>query len=136
MLNKFEIIGALGRDAEVRKVNDFHVVQFSVATSETWKDANGNKQERTTWVECNRWIKSANGAEQLSKYLTKGSKVYCYGLTSVRAYVNENTKEAVGVLSLRVDDIKLIHTTRERSENTGTPPPTVDNYSDDDDLPF
>src|SRR5690606_26047615 len=103
MLNELQIIGALGRDAEVRKANDFFVIQFSVATSESWKDKEGKKQERVTWVDCTRWMKKEESANNYAKFLTKGSKIYASVLATARAYKNENTGEAVAVLCLRVD---------------------------------
>ena len=46
-LNKVELIGRLGKDPEVRNLQNGQVANFSVATSETWKDRDGERQERT-----------------------------------------------------------------------------------------
>ena len=84
MLNKVILIGRLGRDPEVRYMpNGEAVCNFSVATSESWKDSNGQKQERTEWHNVTMYRKLA---EIAGKYLTKGSQVYLEGKIQSRKY--------------------------------------------------
>ncbi len=78
-INKVILVGNLGRDPEVRSMQDGgKIVQLSLATSETWKDRNsGERRERTEWhrvVIFNEAL--GNIAEQ---YLRKGSRVYIEG---------------------------------------------------------
>ncbi len=76
-LNKVILIGRLGRDPEVRYMpNGEAVCNFSVATSETWNDRNGQRVERTEWHNITMYRKLAEIAGQ---YLRKGSQVYSGG---------------------------------------------------------
>lgn len=84
MLNKVILIGRLGRDPEVRYMpNGEAVCNFSVATSESWKDKNGQRQEATEWHNVTMYRKLA---EIAGKYLTKGSQVYIEGKIQSRKY--------------------------------------------------
>ena len=76
-LNKAILIGRLGRDPEVRHMpNGEAVCNFSIATSETWTDQNGQKQERTEWHNITLYRRMAEVAGQ---YLKKGGLVYIEG---------------------------------------------------------
>ena len=84
MLNKVILIGRLGKDPEVRYMpNGDAVCNFSVATSESWKDSNGQKQERTEWHNITMYRKLAEIAGQ---YLKKGSQAYLEGKIQSRKY--------------------------------------------------
>lgn len=84
MLNKVILIGNLGRDPEVRYLpSGDAVANFSIATSENWKDRNGQRQERTEWHNISMFGRLAEIAGQ---YLKKGSKVYIEGRIQSRKY--------------------------------------------------
>ena len=84
MLNKVFLIGRLGRDPEVRYMpNGEAVCNFSIATSETWNDRNGQRVERTEWHNITMYRKLAEIAGQ---YLRKGSQVYLEGRIQSRKY--------------------------------------------------
>ncbi|KLT72180.1 single-stranded DNA-binding protein [Neisseria arctica] len=83
-LNKVILIGNLGRDPEVRYMpNGEAVCNFSIATSETWNDRNGQRQERTEWHNITMYRRLAEIAGQ---YLRKGSQVYIEGRIQSRKY--------------------------------------------------
>ena len=87
-LNKAILIGRLGRDPEVRHMpNGEAVCNFSIATSETWKDQNGQKQERTEWHAITLYRRMAEVAGQ---YLKKGNLVYIEGRIQSRKYTDKN----------------------------------------------
>ena len=87
-LNKAILIGRLGRDPEVRYMpNGEAVCNFSIATSETWKDQHGQKQERTEWHNITLYRRLAEVAGQ---YLKKGSQVYIEGRIQSRKYTDKN----------------------------------------------
>ena len=77
-LNKATLIGNLGRDPEVRTTRDGkQVVILNIATGESWRDASGNRVERTEWHRVVIWNEALGKlAEQ---YLAKGAKVYVEG---------------------------------------------------------
>ncbi len=84
-LNKVMIIGNLGRDPEIRySQQGTAVVNFSVATSDTWIDKNtGQRQERTEW---HRIVVFGKQAENCEKYLSKGRQVYVEGKLRTSSY--------------------------------------------------
>ena len=88
-LNKAILIGRLGRDPEVRQMPDGEAVcNFSIATSETWKDRQtGQRQERTEWHNITLYRRLAEVAGQ---YLKKGSLVYIEGRIQSRKYTGKD----------------------------------------------
>jgi single-strand DNA-binding protein len=89
-VNKVILIGNLGGDPETRTVNDTTVTSMSLATTETWKDKNGQKQERTEWHRINVW---GPQGENVAKYLSKGSKAYVEGKLETRSYEKDGQKK-------------------------------------------
>jgi single-strand DNA-binding protein len=83
---KLQVIGNLGKDCIVKEINGKNVINFSVAHSERYKDAQGNQKERTTWVECAYWTDRTT----VSQYLTKGKTVYAEGTPEADAYTNKD----------------------------------------------
>lgn len=76
-VNKVILVGNLGRDAEVSYTpGGAAVSKFSIATTETWNDKSGQRQERTEWHNVDLWGKSA---ESLNEYLKKGKQIYVEG---------------------------------------------------------
>ena len=83
-LNRCEFIGRLGKDPESRFTpNGDEVVALSIAVGETWKNKQGQKQERTTWVPV---VFFGGIAGVCSQYLKKGSKVFVAGKFRVRKW--------------------------------------------------
>ena len=78
------LIGNLGKDVEYKVTpSGTPVANFSIATSETWKDKDGNKQEKTEWHNIVLWGKTAEIANQ---YLKKGSSVFIEGKLQTRSW--------------------------------------------------
>lgn len=92
MLNKCIFIGNLGRDPEVRTMQDGKkVANLSLAVSEKWKDkSTGERKERTEWV---RVVIFGHLAEVAEKYLQKGSKVYVQGQMQTRKWTDKDGNE-------------------------------------------
>lgn len=83
-VNKVIILGRLGRDPEMRyTANGTGVCTLSLATSETWNDKSGQKNERTEWHRVVVWGKLA---ELCNQYLTKGRQAYVEGKLQTRAW--------------------------------------------------
>jgi len=84
MLNKIQIIGNLGKEPEIKHLpNGTAIANFSVATSESWNDKNGDKQTSTEWHNCSFFGKLA---EVCGEYLKKGSQVYVEGSIKTRKW--------------------------------------------------
>ncbi len=89
-VNKVILVGNLGKDPEVRSFqNGGKVVNFTLATSETWNDrASGERKEKTEWH--NVVIKNDKLGEIAEKYLKKGSKVYLEGRMETRKWQDQS----------------------------------------------
>ena len=143
MLNKVMLIGNLGKDPVVKPVGETKVCNFSVATSESYKDKQGNKVEKTEWHNIVIW---GNLADVCGKYLKKGSKVYLEGKAATRSYeqdgVTKYTTEIIcdkmNMLGDKSDSNSTTtqNSTQTQQETTNYPPAELLNTSDADDLPF
>ena len=93
-INKQVIAGYLGRDPEVRTTQSGgQIVTFSVATTETWKDKSGSKQERTEWHNVVCFNEGLVGI--IERYTHKGSYVYLEGTTQTRRSTDKSGVERV-----------------------------------------
>src|SRR5712671_7024186 len=92
-VNKVILVGNLGKDPEVRRMQDGRpVVNLSVATSDTWRDkASGERKERTEWHRV--VIFNENLAKVAEQYLRKGAKVYLEGQLQTRKYTDKDGAE-------------------------------------------
>ena len=133
-VNKVILLGNLGKDPEVRRLDDGRgVANFSLATSETYKNKAGEKVTNTEWHNIVLWSPLADIAEN---YLKKGSQVYIEGKISNRSYedkdgVKKYISEVVG------REITLLG--RAPEPQNSNPEPQEDELekkSKEDDLPF
>src|SRR4029077_389562 len=92
-VNKVILVGNLGRDPEVRSMQDGRsMVNMSVATSETWRDRqSGERKERTEWHRV--VIFNEKLAEFAQKYVKKGSKIYVEGQLTTRKWTDQSGQE-------------------------------------------
>lgn len=88
MINKAILIGNLGADPEIRYTQSgTPVASFNVATTERWKDQEGQMQEQTEWHRIVAWRRLA---EICGEYLSKGSRVYIEGKLQTRKWQDQN----------------------------------------------
>jgi single-strand DNA-binding protein len=106
MLNKIQIIGRMGKDPEVRYMsNGDAVCNFSVATSERWKDkTTGETKEETTWHRVSAWGRQA---EIVGEYLRKGALVYVEGKQICRKYTDKDGQERES-WEIRMQEMKMM----------------------------
>ena len=91
-VNKVILVGNLGADPEGRSLNNGgEVVNLRVATSESWKDREGNRQERTEWHQV--VIFNENLGKVAKSYLKKGSKVYLEGQIQTRKWTDKDNND-------------------------------------------
>ena len=144
MINKVTLIGRLGRDPELRRFeNGAAVAQFSVATTENYKDNNGDWQEQTEWHNIVAW---RTLAEQAERQLKKGSLVFIEGKLTTRKFTDKN-----GVERTTTEVVAALMRLLDKRENSGqsqstapqamgqmpaTAQSTSSNMSVEDDLPF
>lgn len=113
---KLQIIGNLGKDCIVKEVNGKNVINFSVAHTEKYKNAQGESVSKSTWVEAAYWTDKT----AIAQYLTKGKMVYLEGQPEADAYL-ANDGSAKGTLRVRVSQVQLLG----GGEQTQQPAPTA-----------
>ena len=91
-LNKVSLIGNLGNDPEVRSTTGGNrVATFSLATSRSWNDASGTRQEKTEWHRCVVWnTKTSQLADIVERYVKKGDKLYVEGRIEYRQWQDKD----------------------------------------------
>ncbi len=150
MLNKVMLIGNLGADPETRYMQDGTCVcNIRVATTERWKDRNGEQQERTEWHRVVLWGKLG---EIASQYLHKGSKVYIEGRLETRKWQDRDGNDRY-TTEIRAREMKMLDSRGEGAPRQSAPqgapasrqPAANDPFADapsfndapaDDDIPF
>lgn len=130
MLNEAKIIGHLGRDPEVRYLPSGEpVANFSVATTEKWKNKNGEQQEHTEWHNISAFGKLA---EIVGEYLKKGSLVYISGKIKTRKYQDKDGVEKYAT-SIACQELKMLGGKFNKQES---PAPSATESFGSDDIPF
>jgi single-strand DNA-binding protein len=145
-VNKVILIGNLGKDPELKYTpSGAAVTNFSIATSERWKDKDGNSQERTEWHNIVLWNRQAEIAKE---YLSKGSPVYIEGRLQhrsyddkegVKRYITEVVGDRMQFLGRRESGSSSSSSQGQESyapANSGGEPAGSGNGPQDDDLPF
>jgi len=100
---KLQVIGNLGRDCVTNSVNGKNVMNFSVAHTEKFKDAQGAMKEKTTWVDCAYWSERT----AIAPYLKKGTQVYVEGSPEIKTFQKSDGTSGAS-LQLRVMNIQLL----------------------------
>jgi single-strand DNA-binding protein len=117
-VNKVILLGNLGRDPEIRYMgNGEAVANFSIATSENWKDKEGNKQTKTEWHNIVMYRKLA---EIAGEYLKQGSSVYLEGRLQTRKWQTKEGQERY-TTEIVADEMQMLGTKNAQGD-TSTPP--------------
>ncbi|ANF50282.1 single-stranded DNA-binding protein [Chryseobacterium glaciei] len=128
------IIGRLTQDAQVRTVsNDKQVVNFSVATNDSYKNKQGERVEQTTYFDCAYWLSA-----KVAKFLSKGTLVELSGRVSVRSWLGKDGEAHAG-LNFHTSNIKFYGGGRDSKPADASPKAKdskATNKGEDDDLPF
>lgn len=138
MINKVILVGRLGKDPEVKYTPDGTMVtNFALATSEQWKDKNGEKVEKTEW---HKIVTFKKLAEICGKYLVKGNLVYIEGRIQTRSWddkdgVKRYTTEIIA-FNMQMLDSKGQRDSNASRDEPPLPHPGVDGPMPDDDVPF
>jgi single-strand DNA-binding protein len=140
-VNKVILIGNLGKDPEIRTTpQGTSLARFSVATTTTWKDASGVKQERTEWHDVVAWEKLA---QICGEYLHKGKMVYVEGSLQTRSWEDQNGQKryrteikASNVVMLSPRQDRAASPAREVAETPAEAAAAGGGSSYDDDVPF
>jgi len=135
-LNKVQIIGHLGRDPEMRYTSSHRAVtNFNVATSRSWKTADGEQKTETEWFNVVAW---GNLAEICHQYLVKGQQVYIEGRLQTRNWEDDDGNRRTNV---EINAREMIMLGKNKKLETSTEANEVDDLPDfldnsEDEFPF
>jgi single-strand DNA-binding protein len=142
-VNKAILVGNLGKDPELRYTpSGTAVCTFSLATSERFKNKQGEQQDRTEWHNIVVW---AGLAEICGKYLTKGKQVYIEGRIQNRSYDDRDGNKRY-ISEVVATEMQMLSRAGDQGGGGGKPPlPSEENmpaasqeppFNPDDDIPF
>lgn len=135
-LCKVLLIGNLGKDPETRYMsNGDAVTNITLATTDTWKDKNGEKQEKTEWVNVVFYKKLA---EIVTEYLRKGSQVYVEGRLETRKWTDKNGIERY-TTQVIANEMRMLGGKKDSAESndSGSSKSSAGGFDDMvDDIPF
>lgn len=134
-LNKVLLIGNLGKDPEMRYTPDGLVVlNFSMATTESYKDKSGQKSENTTW---HNVVCFGKMAQSIAQYLSKGKQVFVEGRISTSMYEDKKTGEKRYRTDIVANNIVLLGGKKsEESPQESGYQPDSDDSDGGEDIPF
>ena len=144
-VNKVILVGNLGKDPEVRYLDNNKVVaNLTLATTENYKDRNGNKVENTEWHDLELWDGLAKIAEQ---YLTKGRSIYVEGKIKTDSWKDDEGNNKYRT-RIRVQNMTMLgggtgsvgiapeQRNHMQIPDSGSPTSNLDMETESDDLPF
>ena len=126
---KLTAIGNLGKDAVLNNVNGKNVINFNVAHTEKYKDAQGNQKDKTIWIDCSYWTERTG----IAPYLKKGTSVYLEGQPDVRSYTAKDGTNGASLV-LRVGLVQLLSKGSQSEGNAAQQ--AAASVDPSDDLPF
>lgn len=128
---KLTAIGHLGKDAILNNVNGKNVINFTVAHTERYKDAQGNQKDKTIWIDCSYWTEKTG----IAPYLKKGTSVYLEGQPDVRSYTAKDGTNGASLV-LRVGLVQLLSKGSQSDDNAAQPQQAAPQDNPAYDLPF
>lgn len=132
-VNKVILLGYLGKDPESFTFeNGVKKTSFSIATTESYKNKEGERISQTEWHNITLWRGLADVAE---KYLSKGSQVYIEGKIKTRCWDDKDGNKRY-VTEIHADQMTMLGSKKERAAETQANSPAADTPAPEDDLPF
>lgn len=131
MVNKTFLLGNLGKDPELREVNNAPMCRFPLATTEFWTDSSGERKERTEWHNIVVW---GNQAKSCAQYLGKGDRVFVEGQIRSRQIQNENEEKPRYITEIRANDVRFVTRKNAGASAAAAAPKPTSNTQDD--IPF
>lgn len=135
-VNRVFLLGQVGRDPEVKEIGGAKYATFSLATSESYKDKNGERQTNTEWHTIVCW---RNTAEVVERYVTKGMQLFVEGQLRTRSWEDSEGKKRY-VTEIVAKEVQFVGK-KESSEQKQSQPTYQNNYGstpmpmDDGDMP-
>lgn len=125
MINKVILLGRLGKDPEIRATQDGkEIANLTIATSESWKDKNGERKEKTEW---HRVVLFSDGLVNVAKaYLKKGALVYIEGKLQTRKWTDQSGQEKYSTEIVLQGFNSALQMLDGKKEESSEPPSTHD----------
>lgn len=140
--NKVILLGNLTADPELRTTpNGQNVTSFSLAVNRTWNNAQGEKQEETSFINCTAWGRTG---ETIAKYVGKGRQLMVSGRLQQRTWQDKDTGKNRSAIDVVVEEFSFVNDGRGEGSSAPraakTESPAMDDISDDpidlSDIPF
>ncbi len=138
--NKVILMGNLTADPELRTTTTGqNVASFTIAVSRTWNNAQGERQEETSFINCTAWGKTG---ETITKYVSKGRQLLVSGRLQQRTWQDKDTGKNRSALDVVVEEFSFVNDGSRNSTSSApqTNEPTVEDISDEpidlSDIPF
>ena len=138
--NKVILMGNLTADPELRTTTTGqNVASFTIAVSRTWNNAQGERQEETSFINCTAWGKTG---ETIAKYVSKGRQLLVSGRLQQRTWQDKDTGKNRSALDVVVEEFSFVNDGSRNSASNApqTNEPTVEDISDEpidlSDIPF
>lgn len=132
-VNKVILIGNVGKDPEVRYLDGNKVVaKFSLATSERYKDRNGNNVDQTEWHNIEMWDEMAKLAE---KYVKKGKSLYIEGKIKTEKWTDKETNQERQSKTIRATQMTFLSSGNSENQGGGDDNNSRSNYQNNNNAP-
>lgn len=132
-LNKVQLIGSMGRDPEIRHLQDGKAIaNMTLATTESWNSKDGGRQDKTEW---HRVVVFGKLAEVIEKYVKKGDKVYFEGKLQTRQWTDKDGVERY-TTEILADKMIMLGGNGSQSNNNQSAQAVSQEPDFDDDVPF
>ena len=137
MINKIILVGNVGKDVETKHFDDNQVSNFSLATSETYKDKNGEKQKQTEWHNVVLWGGLSKVTE---KWVKKGDLIYIEGKIATRKWQDKEGNDRY-TTEIVCSKLQMLGGKKETQDASRHPPAlspedAPNNNSNSDNVPF
>ena len=133
MINKAILVGRLGRNPEVRYLQDgTTAVTMSLATDESWKDKNGERKKKTEW---HRVVVFGKLADICAEFLNKGSLVYIEGKIQTRSWEDKDGNKR-STTEIRADAMKMLDSKKDSGRPAAAGGDEDVSTGAEDDVPF
>lgn len=131
-VNLVILVGHVGKGPEPFTAGGVSGTRFPMATSEVYKDKEGNKVTNTEWHQVTVWRGLAT--EVVDKFVKKGTQIYLEGKIKTTSYEKDGTtRYSTGIIA---NQIRLLSSPKEESRNNEPPTPPAANFDTPDDMPF
>lgn len=124
MYNKVVLIGNVGKTPELKQVSGVNYCTFSLATSEGYKDKDGQWQNKTEWHNIVAWRNLADYAE---KHVRKGMQFFVEGKLRTRSWQDQQTGKTMYATEIIADRLIPLEKKEKQDNGNNTPPPMNDN---------